>query len=61
MTPIDVNWIDIEGTKGVKLVSAAKGRELIDIRYLNDDGELVQIQETQGVKATRWFKKHSKK
>ena len=53
--------IDIEGTKGIKLVSSGKGRELIDIRYINDDGELVQIQESQGVKATRWFSKNNKK
>ena len=58
---IEVNWVDIEGTKGIKLVSQAKGVDLIDTRYINEDGELVQIQESQGAKGTRWFQKSSKK
>ena len=59
--PVSINWIDIDNTKGLKVMSTGGGRDLIDIRYINDNGELVQIQETQGVKATRWFEKKSKK
>ena len=62
MVAIELSWITVDGgATGLQLVYENEGNSFTDIRYINSDGELVQIQKALGVEATRWFKKNSKK
>eukprot|EP00944_MAST-04C_sp_MAST-4C-sp1_P009995 g9995.t1 len=61
MVQIELSWTQVDGTTRLQLAYEHEGNSFTDIRYINGDGELVQIQRAHGVEATRWFKRNSKK
>ena len=61
MVSVELSWTQVDGTTRLQLAYEHEGNSFTDIRYINGDGELVQIQRAHGVEATRWFKRNSKK